>query len=67
MIELFASDPAMAPALLEFLQVIAEEFESNLKLDVRSDFGRPSTANEKGAEQANRVIGLLSMYVQAEG
>ncbi|GAA5914269.1 hypothetical protein JCM6882_003675 [Rhodosporidiobolus microsporus] len=64
MIELFGKEPAMAAALLEFLQVLAEEYNSNYKISVNNDFGREGEASVKRGEQ---VIGLLSMYVQAPG
>lgn len=54
----------MAAALLEFLQVEAEEFSSNFKIQVHNDFGREGPKTEKRGQQ---VIGLLSMYVQAPG
>lgn len=61
----------MAGALLEFLQVLAEEYATNLKLEVRNDFGRAGKGDTgKGVargEQAEQVIKLLSMYVQASG
>ena len=62
MIELFAKEPEMAGALLEWLGAMAEEFNGNMKLVVKNDFGRGS---EKA--MADRVVGLLSMYVQAPG
>ena len=64
MIERFGKDPAMAGALLEWLQVLAEEFNSNLRIDVKNDFGRDQT---KGAARTVQVVGLLSMYVRAPG
>lgn len=71
MIELFGKEPAMAGALLEFLQVLAEEYNSNFKLDIRSDFGQLGKGEkglQKGTnEQATQVVALLSMYVQAPG
>jgi transportin-3 len=70
MIELFGKEPVMAGALLEFLQVIAEEYCSNLKLDVRDDFGRGGKGPDgvvRGMAQAEQVVGLLSMYVSAPG
>ncbi|KAK4704603.1 transportin-3, partial [Phenoliferia sp. Uapishka_3] len=66
MIELFGSEPAMAGALLEFLQVLAEEYNGNLKLEVKADFGRESKDKTKLSKGA-QVVGLLSMYVQAPG
>lgn len=54
----------MAGALLEWLQVLAEEYNSNFKLEVRNDFGR---GGGKSTERGAQVIGLLSMYVSAEG
>ncbi|SCV72869.1 BQ2448_4406 [Microbotryum intermedium] len=66
MIELLGQDPAMAAALLEFLQVLAEEYASNLKIEVKNDFGR-GQANGKGPSKGEQVVGLLSMYVQAPG
>lgn len=63
MIELFGKEPEMANALLEWLGAMAEEYQSNLKLEVKSDFGK----REKGTSQAEQVIGLLSMYSQAPG
>jgi len=54
----------MAAALLEFLQVQAEEFATNFKIQVNNDFGREGPKTEKRGEQ---VIALLSMYVQAPG
>lgn len=64
MIDQFGKDPAMAGALLEWLQVLAEEFNSNFKIEVVNDFGRDQT---KGAARTAQVVGLLSMYVQAPG
>lgn len=64
MIEMFGKEPEMAAALLEFLQVQAEEFSSNFKIQVNNDFGREGPKTEKRGEQ---VIALLSMYVQAPG
>ncbi|GAA6005186.1 hypothetical protein JCM10207_002891 [Rhodosporidiobolus poonsookiae] len=64
MIEQFGKEPALAAALLEFLQVLAEEYNSNYKINVKQDFGREGPASAKRGEA---VIGLLSMYVQAPG
>lgn len=64
MIEMFGKEPEMAAALLEFLQVEAEEFSSNFKIQVNNDFGREGPKTTKRGEQ---VISLLSMYVQAPG
>ncbi|KAJ8296639.1 hypothetical protein OF846_000989 [Rhodotorula toruloides] len=64
MIDMFGKEPAMAAALLEFFQVLAEEYNSNYKINVNNDFGREGDATVKRGEQ---VIGLLSMYVQAPG
>ncbi|GAA5861972.1 hypothetical protein JCM1840_006893 [Sporobolomyces johnsonii] len=64
MVDMFGKEPAMAAALLEFLQVEAEEFNSNYKIQVNNDFGREG---EKTAKRGEQVIGLLSMYVQAPG
>ncbi|BGP13168.1 hypothetical protein JCM10213_000252 [Rhodosporidiobolus nylandii] len=63
-IEMFGKEPEMAAALLEFLQVLAEEFNSNYNISVNNDFGREGEASVRRGEQ---VIGLLSMYVQAPG
>lgn len=72
MIEQYGKEPSMAGALLEFLQVLAEEYATNLKLEVRNDFGRGAKGDSAGkevarGEQADQVIQLLSMYVQASG
>ncbi|GAA5924291.1 mRNA transport regulator MTR10 [Sporobolomyces koalae] len=64
MIDMFGKEPNMAAALLEFLQVEAEEFSSNFKIQVKNDFGREGDKTTKRGEQ---VIALLSMYVQAPG
>lgn len=64
MIDQFGKEPHMAAALLEFLQVLAEEYNSNFKIKVANDFGREGDASVRRGEQ---VIGLLSMYVQAQG
>lgn len=64
MIDQFGKEPQMAAALLEFLQVLAEEYNSNFKIKVANDFGREGDASVRRGEQ---VIGLLSMYVQAQG
>ncbi|GAA5991442.1 hypothetical protein JCM10908_005703 [Rhodotorula pacifica] len=64
MIDQFGKEPEMAAALLEFLQVLAEEFNSNFKIRVLNDFGKESDASVQRGEQ---VVGLLSMYVQAQG
>ncbi|GAA5883264.1 hypothetical protein JCM3774_001788 [Rhodotorula dairenensis] len=64
MIDQFGKEPQMAAALLEFLQVLAEEYNSNFKIKVGNDFGREGDASVRRGEQ---VIGLLSMYVQAQG
>ncbi|KAL8287694.1 hypothetical protein RQP46_003552 [Phenoliferia psychrophenolica] len=66
MIELFGSEPAMAGALLEFLQVLAEEYNGNLKLDVKADFGRENKGSGTQSK-GSQVVGLLAMYVQATG
>lgn len=63
MIALFGSSPDMAGALLEWLGAVVEEYTSNLKIKVSSDFG----AKGKAAAQAEQVISLLSMYCQAPG
>lgn len=75
MIESLGEDPQMAGALLEFLQVLAEEYVGNLKIQVVNDFGRPGkkvkgpdgVETVRGSEQADQVVGLLSMYVTAPG
>ncbi|BGP37073.1 Nuclear import receptor [Rhodotorula kratochvilovae] len=64
MIDQFGKEPAMAAALLEFLQVLAEEYNSNYKIEVKQEFGREG---EKTVQRGEQVIGLLSMYVQAAG
>lgn len=75
MIESLGKDPQVAGALLEFLQVLAEEYVGNLKIQVVNDFGRPGkkvkgadgVETVRGSEQADQVVGLLSMYVTAPG
>lgn len=57
----------MAGALLEFLQVIAEEFANNLRLDVVSDFAKRGRNGDDGEKETKQVVGLLSMYLQAPG
>ena len=64
MIELFGKDPAMAGALLEWLQVLSEEYCSNMRLEVKNDFGRDGA---KRVERGTQVVSLLSMYVSASG
>ncbi|GAA5892283.1 hypothetical protein JCM8208_001501 [Rhodotorula glutinis] len=64
MIDQFGNEPAMAAALLEYLQVLAEEYNSNFKIQVKQEFGREG---EKTAQRGEQVIALLSMYVQAAG
>ncbi|GAA5997066.1 mRNA transport regulator MTR10 [Rhodotorula paludigena] len=64
MIDQFGKEPEMAAALLEFLQVLAEEYNSNMKINVRNEFGREG---EQSVRRGEQVIGLLSMYVQAPG
>ena len=63
MIKSFGSEPGMAGALLEWLGAIVEEYNKNLRIQVKSEFG----SKEKAASQAGQVIGLLSMYCQAPG
>jgi transportin-3 len=69
MIEQFGSDPAMAGALLEFLQVLAEEFTNNLKITVTSDFGRGPDVDAQGQpiRRGEQLVNLVSMYVAATG
>jgi len=69
MISQFGSDPAMAGALLEFLQVLAEEFTNNLKITVKSDFGRGPDVDAQGQpiRRGEQLVNLVSMYVQAQG
>lgn len=64
MIQLLGTQPAMAPALLEFLQVLAEEYNSNMKLVVVNDLGRGGASSRARADQ---LVALLSMYIQAPG
>lgn len=65
MIELFGKQPEMAGALLEFLQVLAEEYAGNMKIEVKNDFATGKAAD--GSGQAEKVVGLLGMYVTAPG
>jgi len=69
MIDQFGTDPAMAGALLEFLQVLAEEFTNNLKITVKSDFGRGPDVDAEGRpiRRGEQLVNLVSMYVQAPG
>ncbi|KAK4051285.1 Nuclear import receptor [Microbotryomycetes sp. JL221] len=62
MIELKAQDPNQASILLEFLQVMAEEYSHNMRIQVNNDFGAKGT---NAVERGQQVVGLLSMYVQA--
>lgn len=64
MIDQFGNEPDMAAALLEYLQVLAEEYNSNFKIPVKQEFGREG---EQTAKRGEQVISLLSMYVTAPG
>ncbi|KAM0788019.1 hypothetical protein ACM66B_006218 [Microbotryomycetes sp. NB124-2] len=64
MVDLQGKDPNQAGSLLEFLQVVAEEYSHNMRIEVRNEFG---AKQGKAAERGQQVISLLSMYVQAPG
>ncbi|KAK4052049.1 Nuclear import receptor [Microbotryomycetes sp. JL201] len=64
MVDLQGKDPNQAGSLLEFLQVVAEEYVHNMRIEVKNEFG---AKQGNAAERGQQVIGLLSMYVQAPG
>lgn len=82
MIESFGTNPATVPVLLQFLTVLPEELASNTRIPVTvgqsSEHAIPLTLKLKDDEyrersaklltaNANQVLNLLSMYIQASG
>ncbi|CCL98288.1 uncharacterized protein FIBRA_00282 [Fibroporia radiculosa] len=66
MIDSFGRNPTTVPALLQFLTVLPEELNTNTKIPVTDDEYK-ERANKLLTSNATRVVGLLSMYLQATG
>ncbi|KAF9229185.1 ARM repeat-containing protein [Gyrodon lividus] len=66
MIETFGTNPATVPVLLQFLTVLPEELASNTRIPVTDDEYRDRSAKLLTAN-ANQVLDLLSIYIQASG
>ncbi|KAF8508506.1 ARM repeat-containing protein [Gautieria morchelliformis] len=66
MYDMFGSDPATVPVLLEFLTVFPEELSGNSKIPVSNDEYRDRMPVLL-TEQSGRVLELLAMYIQSPG
>ncbi|KAL4241751.1 Armadillo-like helical [Abortiporus biennis] len=66
MIDTFGRNPATVPALLQFLTLLPEELNSNTKIPV-TDEEYKERANVLLTANAQKVVELLSMYIQAPG
>ncbi|KAH7883499.1 armadillo-type protein [Phlebopus sp. FC_14] len=66
MIETFGTNPATVPVLLQFLTVLPEELAGNTRIPVTDDEYRERSGKLLTAN-ANQVLDLLSMYIQASG
>ncbi|KAF9244609.1 armadillo-type protein [Melanogaster broomeanus] len=66
MIETFGTNPATVPVLLQFLTVLPEELASNTRIPITDDEYRDMSSKLLTAN-ANQVLDLLSMYIQASG
>ncbi|KAI0814905.1 ARM repeat-containing protein [Irpex lacteus] len=66
LVDAFGRDPSTVPVLLQFLTILPEELTSNTKIPVTDDEYREREAALLNAN-AEKVIGLLSMYIQAPG
>lgn len=74
MIDEYGSQPAYAGALLDWLQVLAEEFNWNVNVRVVRRFGRPRPEEQHNggaapavSAEAQQLVQLLAMYLQAQG
>ncbi|KDQ63496.1 hypothetical protein JAAARDRAFT_169378 [Jaapia argillacea MUCL 33604] len=66
MIDVFGKNPPTVPALLHFLAILPEELTTNTKIPVTDDEYR-ERANNILTVNAEQVLDLLSMYIQAPG
>ncbi|KAH0838236.1 Septin-domain-containing protein [Lanmaoa asiatica] len=66
MIESFGTNPATVPVLLQFLTVLPEELASNTRIPVTDEEYQDRSAKLLTAN-ANQVLDILSMYIQASG
>ncbi|KAF8560277.1 ARM repeat-containing protein [Imleria badia] len=66
MIESFGTNPATVPVLLQFLTVLPEELVSNTRIPVTDEEYRDRCTKLLTAN-ANQVLDLLSIYMQASG
>ncbi|KAH7104256.1 ARM repeat-containing protein [Auriculariales sp. MPI-PUGE-AT-0066] len=66
MITQFGQDPALVPALLEFLQVLPEEVMDSHKIPITNDFFK-ERSNVLLSAKSQPVLDLLTMYIQAAG
>ncbi|KAG6898068.1 hypothetical protein C0992_006546 [Termitomyces sp. T32_za158] len=66
MIEVFGADPQTAPLLIQFLTLLPEELNSNTRIPVTDDEYKERAARLLTAN-SNRVLELLSLYIQAPG
>ncbi|KAM0745613.1 ARM repeat-containing protein [Meredithblackwellia eburnea MCA 4105] len=67
LIDQLGKEPTMAGGLLEFLQVVTEEFSGNMRIKVNNDFGNQKAPGVRGTEMGEKVVALLAMYLQAPG
>ncbi|KAL9941135.1 hypothetical protein V8E36_000623 [Tilletia maclaganii] len=65
-VERFGSDPAMVPALLEFLTVLPEEIVSNHRIPV-DEMMYHVRVSEVLTEHADHLLQVLAMYAGAKG
>ncbi|KIJ68548.1 hypothetical protein HYDPIDRAFT_106754 [Hydnomerulius pinastri MD-312] len=65
-IETFGRNPATVPVLLQFLTVLPEELSGNTRIPVTDDEYRERSAKLL-TENANQVLDLLALYIQAPG
>ncbi|GAB1517431.1 Nuclear import receptor [Rhizoctonia solani] len=59
-------DPNTVPALLEFLTIVAEEVTTNSRIPISNEDFRNRT-DQLLTNNANQVLTLLAMYIQAPG
>ncbi|KZW02101.1 ARM repeat-containing protein [Exidia glandulosa HHB12029] len=66
MIERFGKNPATVPVLLQFLKVLPEEIMDSHRIPITNEFYKERSAQLLTAN-ANAVLELLAMYIQAQG
>ncbi|KAH0590836.1 hypothetical protein H2248_000956 [Termitomyces sp. 'cryptogamus'] len=66
MIEVFGTEPETVPLLLQFLTLLPEELNSNTRIPITDDEYKERAARLLTAN-SNRVLELLSLYIQASG